>query len=107
MVYYGEKRKKRRRKNKMIIKIEELKKSERGIEVTGWVAPPNIDSVIAPIPLYKPTEEEEEARLSKYTAELGEANDKYDRDALDYDRLHLGEAALIQETKADEVEVIE
>jgi hypothetical protein len=81
----------------MIIKIENLKKSERGIEVIGWM--PHADCGRIPVPdiRYNATKEQRAEQLSHYYAKLKEVNDEYDAAIREFERLHLGDAKLVQE----------
>lgn len=83
----------------MILKIEELKKSDRGIEVTGWVPDPHRDTVIGPDIPYNASKDEGEVMSNRYKAQLHEIAAKYDDDQFEFKLLHLGNADLVQEKR--------
>ena len=80
----------------MKLKIENLKKSDRGIEVTGWVPYVDIVSVHGPAQLYKATDEQRKRQRIRYEPMLEEANKEYDAAKREFERLHLGDADLKQ-----------
>ena len=80
----------------MKLKIEGLKRSERGIEVIGYVPTPDRDRVIQPNIPYRWDNEERERLLASYYSDRKAANEKYDVANREYERLHLGDAGLVQ-----------
>jgi intein/homing endonuclease len=80
----------------MILKIENLKKSERGIEVTGWIPTPHRDMSVMPDVPRSASIEERNVLLAPYYASRKEANKEYMVAKREFERLHLGDADLLQ-----------
>ena len=80
----------------MKLKIEGLKKSERGIEVIGWMSTPHCDTTHMPDIPRSASIEERDVLLAPYYTSRKEAHKEYDAEKREFKRLHLGDATLIQ-----------
>jgi hypothetical protein len=80
----------------MEIKIEELKESRRGIEITGWVATPDVERALMPDLPASASIEEQSAILAPYYALRKEAYNRFDKEKTEFLHLHLGYASLMQ-----------
>jgi hypothetical protein len=86
----------------MILEIENLKKSERGIEVVGWVPTPHCDTTLMPDTPRNASIEERNVLLAPYYASRKEANKEHMAAKREFERLHLGDAELVQEKAPEE-----
>jgi hypothetical protein len=85
----------------MLIHIEELKESKRGIEIIGWVATPQCDTPLMPDIPARASIEERTALLAPYYALLKEVNTRFEDEKTRFLHLHLGHASLMQAGKKE------